>query len=124
VCRRERHSLASIGAQKWLRFSVTLVPKAARSLTVGRFAVSGSYLLRAYPVAVGPTMPARFARHVSGGTLVLTVTVTDTVAHSDTVLGPATAILGRTPSMGPCPICRTNADRMAHRRSVATKPSS
>jgi hypothetical protein len=26
----------------------------------GQFDVAGSYLLRAYPIAVGPTMPARF----------------------------------------------------------------
>jgi hypothetical protein len=89
----------------------------------GHFNVSGSYLLRAYPVAVGPTMPAQFTGHVSGSTVTFTVTVNDTVAHASTVLGPATAVLGKTPSMGPCPICRTNAERMAHRRPAANKPS-
>jgi hypothetical protein len=89
--------------------------------STGHFSVSGSYLLRAYPVAVGPTMPARFAGSVSGSTVTLTVTVTDTVAHTSTMLGPATAILGKTPSMGPCPICRTNAERMA-RHSKASSP--
>jgi hypothetical protein len=33
----------------------------------GRFSVAGDYLLMAYPVAVGPTMPARFAGVVSRG---------------------------------------------------------
>src|SRR5262245_33214639 len=32
----------------------------------GEFDVSGSYLLRAFPVAVGPTMPARFTGRVEG----------------------------------------------------------
>ena len=33
----------------------------------GRFSVAGEYLLRAYPVAIGPTMPAQFAGIVLGG---------------------------------------------------------
>jgi hypothetical protein len=90
--------------------------------STGRFTVTGSYMLRAYPIAVGPTMPAQFAGHVSGGTLVLTVTVNDTVAHSDTVLGPATVVFGKTPSMGPCPICRTPADRKAHANNASSPP--
>jgi hypothetical protein len=90
----------------------------------GHFGVSGSYLLRAYPVAIGPTMPAQFTGHVAGSTVTITVTVNDTIAHTSTVLGPATAVLGKTPSMGPCPICRTNAERMAHRRPAPTRPSS
>ena len=87
----------------------------------GRFTVSGSYQLHAYPVELGPTMPAQFVGQVSGGTLVFTVTVTDTVAHSTTVLGPATVVFGRTPSMGVCPVCRTPSDRMARRRPPARK---
>src|ERR1035437_2295844 len=90
--------------------------------STGRFTVTGSYMLRAYPIQVGPTMPAQFAGHVSGGTLVLTVTVHDTVAHSDTVLGPATVVFGKTPSMGPCPICRTPADRKAHADKASPPP--
>src|SRR5262245_54764257 len=47
--------------------------------TDGRFDVNGSYLLRAYPVAIGPTLPARFAGLVNGSTAAVTVTVNDTV---------------------------------------------
>jgi len=86
----------------------------------GQFSVSGSYLLRAYPVAAGPTMPAQFAGTVDGTTLTFTVTVTDTVAHVVTTLGPATVMLGKEPSMGPCPICRTPGDRARMRRGQAT----
>ena len=72
--------------------------------STGRFAASGSYLLRAFPVAMLPTMPAQFAGHVSAGSLVLTVTVNDTVAHSTTVRGPVTSVFGRTPNTVVCPI--------------------
>src|SRR5262245_36623490 len=44
----------------------------------GRFDVAGEYLLRAYPIAVGPTQPARFAGTVDGNKLTLTITVNDT----------------------------------------------
>lgn len=71
----------------------------------GRFSVAGDYLVRAYPVALGPTMPAQFAGVVRGRDLVMTVAVNDTVAHELIVLGPATVRLGRDPRMGPCPIC-------------------
>src|SRR3954468_19272988 len=40
----------------------------------GDFDVSGSYLLRAYPIAIGPTMPARFVGHVEGTTATIVVT--------------------------------------------------
>ncbi len=75
----------------------------------GRFTVAGRYVLRAYPVAVGPSLPARFAGTVTGGgsTLTLRVTVDDTVARSTVELGPVVVTLGREPRMGPCPICRT-----------------
>jgi hypothetical protein len=71
----------------------------------GRFSVAGDYLLRAYPVAIGPTMPAQFAGVVHGRELVMTVAVNDTVAHELVVLGPVTVQLGHDPEMGPCPIC-------------------
>ena len=71
----------------------------------GRFSAPGSYLLRAYPVAVGPTLPARFAGRVEGGTLTITITVDDTVSNKAVVLGPARAMFGRDPRLGPCPIC-------------------
>ena len=41
----------------------------------GRFDVPGDYVLRAYPVYVGPTLPARFQGSVSGKTMALSVTV-------------------------------------------------
>lgn len=72
----------------------------------GRFSVSGSYMLRAYPIAVGPSVPARFDGRVVGNALTITVTVNDTVEHQTKVLGPKTVTLGVEPKMGPCPICR------------------
>jgi hypothetical protein len=72
----------------------------------GRFEAPGDYLLRAYPVAVGPTMPARFEGTRRGDELTFIVTVNDTVAKQTVVLGPATVVLGREPRLGPCPICR------------------
>lgn len=71
----------------------------------GRFSVAGDYLLRAYPVAVGPTMPARFAGVVRGRELVMTVAVNDTIEGELVVLGPVSVRLGHDPELGPCPIC-------------------
>jgi hypothetical protein len=71
-----------------------------------QFDVSGSYLLRAYPVAVGPTMPARFTGSVDGARLTFVVTVNDTVEKTTRVLGPVTVRYGRPAELGPCPICR------------------
>lgn len=72
----------------------------------GAFDVSGSYLLRAYPVAVGPTMPARFTGTVTGKVATITATVDDTVQHQTVVKGPVVVTLGVTPRLDPCPICR------------------
>jgi hypothetical protein len=71
----------------------------------GKFDVEGSYLLRAYPVAVGPTMPAQFVGTVRGSNLTLIVAVNDTIEHKIKVLGPVTIRFGKEPVMGPCPIC-------------------
>ena len=76
----------------------------------GQFDIAGSYILRAYPVAIGPELPARFTGVVRNGTLTLTVTVDDTVAHTPVVLGPVRVTLGKEPRMGPCPICKTPGD--------------
>ena len=73
----------------------------------GRFNVPGDYLLRAYPIAVGPSLPAQFAGVVEGTRLTLTVAVNDTVQKKLVVLGPVTVTLGATPRLGPCPICQT-----------------
>lgn len=75
--------------------------------TDGRFTLTGSYLLRAYPVAIGPTVPAQFTGRVSGNTLTITVTVNDTIGRTVVVRGPASVRLGTEPKLGPCPICRT-----------------
>ncbi|HEY7232631.1 MAG TPA: hypothetical protein VH539_00715 [Gemmatimonadaceae bacterium] len=72
----------------------------------GAFDVEGSYMLRAYPIAVGPTVPARFTGTVVGKIATVTVTVNDTVQHQTVVEGPVTVALGATPQLGPCPICR------------------
>jgi hypothetical protein len=72
----------------------------------GDFDVRGSYLLRAFPIAIGPTMPARFVGHVDGNTATVVVTVTDTIEKKTVVRGPVTVTLGRDPKLMPCPICR------------------
>jgi hypothetical protein len=71
----------------------------------GRFTVDGSYVLRAYPIMVGPSLPAQFSGRVSGRTLTLAIAVNDSVEKKLVALGPVTVIYGRSPSMGPCPIC-------------------
>ena len=71
----------------------------------GRFNVSGSYMLRAYPVAVGPMVPAQFSGQVSGSMLTFSVAVNDTVEKKLVALGPATVYFARQPTMGACPIC-------------------
>jgi len=81
----------------------------------GRFDVPSTYVLRAYPVHVGPSLPARFQGTVLGKVLTLSVVVQDTVADTTVTLGPVQLQLGREPQMGPCPICRTPGARMASR---------
>lgn len=71
----------------------------------GRFTVDGSYVLRAYPIMIGPSLPAQFSGRVSGRTLTLAIAVNDSVEKKLVALGPITVIYGRSPSMGPCPIC-------------------
>ena len=72
----------------------------------GVFDVTGRYMLRAYPIAYGPEVPARFTGYVAGTTATSTVTVNDTVMHQTVVRGPATVTLGQTPRAIPCPVCR------------------
>lgn len=72
----------------------------------GEFDVTGSYTLRAYPIAIGPALPARFVGRLDGDQVTLTVTVNDTVAHQTVVRGPVRVILGDEPRLGACPICR------------------
>ena len=68
----------------------------------GRFEVTGTYNVDAYPVDRGITHPARFTGQIVGQTMTLTVSLTDTAR----VLGPVTLVYGKEPKMGPCPICR------------------
>ena len=72
----------------------------------GSFDIAGSYMLRAYPIAIGPPVPARFTGQVRGVQVTITVTVNDTVEHKTVVLGPVTATYGEEPRAWPCPICR------------------
>lgn len=74
--------------------------------TNGDFDVTGSYMLRAYPVMVGPAVPARFVGRLDGDRVTVTVTVDDTVEHRTVVRGPVVVKYGDDPRLGPCPICR------------------
>jgi hypothetical protein len=78
----------------------------------GRFNVSGTYVLRAYPVYVGPELPAQFSGVVEGNKLTIAVAVNDTTSGKVVALGPVTITLGADPKMGPCPICTTPGMRM------------
>lgn len=71
----------------------------------GRFTVDGSYVLRAYPVLVGPSLPAQFSGFVRGRTLTLAIAVSDTVEGGIVSLGPIEVTYGRTPGLTQCPIC-------------------
>lgn len=71
----------------------------------GRFTVDGSYVLQAFPIVLGPTLPAQFSGQVTGNILTLAIAVDDTVAHRVVALGPVTVTYGRSPLLGPCPIC-------------------
>jgi len=72
----------------------------------GQFDVAGSYLLRAYPIAIGPTVPARFTGRLDGDKVTITATIDDTVQQKQVVLGPVTVTYGADAKLGPCPICR------------------
>jgi hypothetical protein len=84
--------------------------------TGGHFDVPGLYNVNAYPVDLGILHPARFTGQISGRTMVLTVTLTDTTR----TLGPVTLTYGTTPQMAACPICRepAHAAARAHLKSM------
>jgi hypothetical protein len=71
----------------------------------GNVTIEGSYVLRAYPIQVGPSLPAVLDGVTSGRTLTFTVAVNDTVEKKLVVLGPVSVTFEREPRMGPCPIC-------------------
>jgi len=64
-------------------------------------------VLRAYPIMIGPELPAQFSGRVSGRILTMAIAVNDTVEKKVVALGPITVVYSRTPNMGPCPICVT-----------------
>jgi hypothetical protein len=72
----------------------------------GSFDLAGSYMLRAYPVAVGPSVPARFVGRLIGKTLTISAIVNDTIQHTTVTRGPVSVTLGADPRLLPCPICR------------------
>ncbi|HJU75866.1 MAG TPA: hypothetical protein VJ717_19145 [Gemmatimonadaceae bacterium] len=80
----------------------------------GEFTVAGTYVLRAFPVHVGPDLPAQFTGRIQGTRLTLTIAVNDTVEKKTVQLGPVDVTFGREPRMGPCPICK---DEMRDTRS-------
>ena len=82
----------------------------------GEFDVSGSYMLRAYPVAVGPTLPARFTGRLQGNAVTITATVDDTVLHQTVIRGPVTVHYGEEARLGPCPICKPPMDTKSSAR--------
>ncbi len=71
----------------------------------GSFDVEGTYTLHAFPIAVGPTDPARFTGTVTGMTAIVTATIQDTAQHQTVMHGPVVVSLGVDPRLGPCPIC-------------------
>jgi hypothetical protein len=83
----------------------------------GRFDVTGSYMLRAYPITVGPAVPARFTGSIDGDRIVVTATIDDTVGHATVVRGPVSLRLGVEPMLGPCPICRRPVVTLRRHRS-------
>lgn len=88
----------------------------------GRFAVDGSYVLRAYPIQVGPPLPAQFSGVVVGKRLTFAVAVSDTTQGKVVSLGPVTVTFGEEPRMGPCPICTVNTMRASLRPRGEPKP--
>lgn len=71
-----------------------------------RFSVSGSYILRAYPVQVGPPLPAQLSGVVEGDRLTFSIAVNDTVEKKVVSLGPMTVRYAQAANMRICPICR------------------
>ena len=68
----------------------------------GRFQANGTYNVTAFPIDRGIIHPAQFTGQITGQTMILTVSLSDTAR----VLGPVTLTYGKEPVMGPCPICR------------------
>ena len=88
----------------------------------GFFDVSGSYVLRAYPITVGPSLPARFVGQINGLAVTLVVIVNDTVMHQTVTRGPVRVTLGQDPRLGPCPICLPSDRKSAIMRVANRSP--
>ena len=71
----------------------------------GEFTRAGTYVLRAFAVAVGPSLPAEFRGSVRGSRLTVTATIRDTTNGTTVVKGPVTVQLGVAPGLRNCPIC-------------------
>lgn len=85
----------------------------------GRFEVTGTYNVDAFPVDRGITHPARFSGQIIGRSMTLTVVLTDTVRQ----LGPVTLTFGKEPKMGPCPICRTPGEMRQRSSTFKREPT-
>lgn len=72
----------------------------------GRFDVPGEQDITAHPVDRGILHPARFSGRITGASMTLTITLTDTTV----TLGPVQLSYGKEPRMGVCPICRRGVD--------------
>ena len=86
----------------------------------GRFNVPGEHNISAYPVGPGIFHPARFIGVITGRTMALTVTLTDTAV----TLGPVSLTFDKEPVMGPCPICRVKGARQRAVPLLLTPPHS
>jgi len=85
----------------------------------GRFTLDGAYMLRAFPIAIGPAMPAQLSGQVRGNTLTFAVAVNDTVTKQVVSLGPGTVVLGKQWNMTTCPVCQVPG----RERLLLLKPS-
>jgi hypothetical protein len=72
----------------------------------GYLMIDGAFMLHAFPVAVGPAMPAQLSGRVIGNTLTFAIAVYDTVAKQVVSLGPGTVVLGKPWNMVVCPVCQ------------------
>jgi hypothetical protein len=82
-----------------------------------RFNVTGTYVLRAFPVQLGPELPAQFAGVIDGNELTFTVAVNDTVEKRVVALGPVKVYYHRPAAMRQCPICRLKHSQLEPRKT-------
>lgn len=97
-------------------------PAPIKPTSSGTFSLNGSYMVRAYPIAIGPAVPARMDGSVRGNDITLYVTVNDTVEKKTVTYGPVTVTYKQDPKLGPCPICR-KAKALPSERGDAAAPA-